>query len=506
MAKRSGGSATASGWTFVGRRRELDQLRKVLDRGRWFFVKISGRRRIGKTSLIRQAMGETSRKVFYVQIPDSDETGVLTAVRDAMDVFEVPVETYARPRSMHDWAGIIESMIEDGYAVIIDEFQYFNRMGLRPFCSSLQAAVDRLASRSGEINGGLIVLGSIHADMMAVLDDRSSPLYNRITDPIELTHLDVASLLEIIDARTDGSLERLLMLWNLFEGVPKYYRDAYEQDVINADREDLIRQMYFESSSPLRGEADNWFLQELKGRNDMILKYIARRPGQNKAELEHSIAELTGDSSKDVSGYLTALVEKYRLVERRQPIFASKGARRGRYYVTDNFLQSWLSSLKSLVEARQFRPTETLVLEASERLKTAEGFALEKLVRTIYQERSRSKVPGFQLSEAITGYWDRAGIEIDLVACDKPSRTLRMATCKRDAGKLTADVPNFLNHVDRFIDATPKYQDWNIERFAITPELTSKQRIRLERQGVTPQDLPELVEPLRAPSSQSTLF
>ena len=86
-------------------------------------------------------------------------------------------------------------MAEGGYVLVLDEFQYFNRKGYEEFCSYLQAAVDRLAAKAARVPGGLIVLGSIHTEMMALLEDRTAPLYNRITDAIELTHLDVGSLL-----------------------------------------------------------------------------------------------------------------------------------------------------------------------------------------------------------------------------------------------------------------------------------------------------------------------
>jgi AAA+ ATPase superfamily predicted ATPase len=48
----------AATWAFYGRRAELTQLRAILDRNRWFFLQISGRRRIGKTTLIQQALGQ----------------------------------------------------------------------------------------------------------------------------------------------------------------------------------------------------------------------------------------------------------------------------------------------------------------------------------------------------------------------------------------------------------------------------------------------------------------
>jgi predicted AAA+ superfamily ATPase len=72
-------------WKFYGRREQLADLERILDRKRWFFAKVTGRRRIGKTTLIQQAMQELGNKqpVFYVQIPDSEPAGVVSAVNDA---------------------------------------------------------------------------------------------------------------------------------------------------------------------------------------------------------------------------------------------------------------------------------------------------------------------------------------------------------------------------------------------------------------------------------------
>lgn len=51
--------------------------------------------------------------------------------------------------------------------------------------------------------------------------------------------------------------------------------------------------MFFSSSSPLRGEADNWFLRELRGRYDMILQHLVRHPGCSNADIEAAIAQVS---------------------------------------------------------------------------------------------------------------------------------------------------------------------------------------------------------------------
>ena len=206
-------------WGFYGRTNELRRLQEILGRNRWFFVKVTGRRRIGKTALIEQAL-QGGRLVFYVQIPDSGPVGVLSAVADAMDTFEIPAEKFARPATLAELARLVGELARAGYTVALDEFQYFNRERLRDFCSLLQAEVDRLSAKASDIPGGLLVLGSIHTEMAALLHNAQAPLYNRTTDELELGHLDIASVLEILAQHASLDSDRLLFLWTLFEGVP----------------------------------------------------------------------------------------------------------------------------------------------------------------------------------------------------------------------------------------------------------------------------------------------
>ncbi len=487
------------GWKFYGRREQLADLERMLNRNRWFFAKVSGRRRIGKTTLIQQAMRELDdgRPVFYVQIPDSEPAGVLSAVKDALETFHVPADRYPGPHDMQQLAKLLEGMAEGGYILILDEFQYFNRKGYEEFCSHLQASVDRLTAKGDQVRGGLIVLGSIHTEMVALLEDRTAPLYNRVTDTIHLTHLDIGSIVSILRDHTEPTPERLLFLWNLFEGVPKFYRDCYEQEVLSADRQPLLRRLFFESSSPLRSEAENWFLRELRGRYDVVLKFVARNPGRKHNELVQAIREASGSPDTQIGGYLKALIERFGLIQRKLPVFAKPHARRGRYYVTDNFLRSWLAALANPVSAIAFRPVDELIVEADQRLVEVEGAALEKLVGQLYEERSRKGLGDFPITHRVQGFWDRAGTEIDLVALNETTRSIRFGSCKRSPRKLLADVNNFKEHVERFLRAMPQYQDWTRQLVGIAPLLDAGQRARLTSHGVFPQDLNDLTRELK---------
>jgi len=436
-------------WKFYGRTERLADLEHMLRRKRWFFAKVTGRRRIGKTTLIRQAMTDLGgdQPVFYVQIPDSEPVGILSAVHDAMETFHIPSDRYPRPHDLLQLAKLLEAMAEDGYILVLNEFQYFNRKGYEEFCSYLQASVDRLSAKAEQVQGGLIVLGSIHTEMTALLEDRTAPLYNRVTDTVYLTHLDIESILTMLKDHADPSPERLLFLWNLFEGVPKFYRDCYEQGVLDAERKPLLRRIFFESSSPLRSEAENWFLRELRGRYDVVLKVVARNPGRMHNELVQAIRKASGNPEAQVGGYLKVLIERFELIERKLPIFAKPEAKRSRNYLADNFLRAWLAALANPVSAIAFRPLEQLIDEADQRLADVEGASLERLAGQLYEERSRKGLNGFPLTNRIQGYWDKSDTEIDLVAVNEDDRTIRFGSCKRSANRLLSDVNNLKKHV-----------------------------------------------------------
>ncbi len=483
-------------WGFYGRHEELGALRDILERRRWFFARITGRRRIGKTSLIQRALSEVDdRRVLYVQIPDSAPAGVLSAVSDAMDTFEID-ESFTRPTSLHELARTVGALAEAGYLVALDEFQYFSRKPLYEFTSHLQAVVDNLSARASDVAGGLFVLGSLHAELVALLEDRDAPLYNRTTDHLQLDHLDIESVLAILKEHADPGPERLLFLWNLFEGVPKFYRDCYEQDALEAERGEVLRRMFFRSSSPLRTEADNWFLGELRGRYDVVLKFVARHPGCTHADIESHVRAVSPQTAEQVGGYLKVLIEKYRMLERRLPVFAPPKARKGRYYVRDNFLRAWLDALQSPVTAINFRPEDVLITQADNRLNGAEGHGLERLVAQLYEERARKGVGDFPLTSRIDGYWDRGDVEIDLVAVNEDEHVLRFGTCKRSSSRLDADhLATFDGHIDRFLDhkSHKKFQDWKLERVAIAPVIDAEQRSSIQESGYLPQDLADLL-------------
>ncbi|WP_173978908.1 ATP-binding protein [Magnetospirillum sp. UT-4] len=476
-------------WGFYGRAREIAEIRTILDRGRWFFCAISGRRRIGKTSLIREALQASGKPVIYVQIPDSDERGVIQAFQDALESSGHTEKSAHSVRTFQDVVTLIDLYCDLGVVIVLDEFQYFHRKSISSFQSLLQAEVDQLRDTSG---GGLFVLGSIHTEMSAILEERNAPLFSRITDRLTLEHWDFETLFEMFAAHGIDDPHHQLFLWSLFEGVPKFYRDAFDQGVLipHIDhRHRTLRRLFFEGSSPLRDEADNWFLREFRGRYDTVLRLLARLGPCSHGQLAEEFGRAGTETEKQLGGYLKILVDNYRMVERQLPIFAGRKDRKGRYAITDNFLMSWLGALAKNVSAARIMPLEKPLAAADEALAAVEGFTFERMVRQLTVECSRKGLGDFALTEMVQGYWNSADIEIDLVAIDETNRRIRFGACKRNADK--HDTGAFEGHVGRFLDSREgrRFRDWTVEKALYSPAFTGSARTHLEASGYLCRDL-----------------
>ncbi|WP_198033174.1 DUF234 domain-containing protein [Methylosinus sp. PW1] len=461
-------------------------------RRRFFFCAISGRRRIGKTSLIQEAIRRRglTDKTLYIQVPDSDERGVAQAFEDAIEDSGNP---FAREASANFLAIAIylRAFWWVGGISIIDEFQYFHRKALSSFQSLLQSRIDE--ARAGDLHGGLFTLGSIHTEMTAILEDRASPLFNRVTDRLEVCHWDFETLFEMFRAHAVNDPRHRLFLWSLFEGVPKFYRDCFDHGALipSSDyRKSTLRKMFFEGSSPLKDEADNWFLRELRGRYDTVLTLLARLGPLSHGQLKAEYDRAGPAQENQLAGYLKVLIEKYGMVEKLQPILSADRQRNARYAIADNFLSAWLAAIQRNVRLARIRPIEETVAKADVSLQTHEGYAFEKLVRQITEECSRKGVGDFPLTELVAGYWNKADgsdIEIDMIALDETNRRIRFGSCKRSASAHdTQALASFEEHVARFLATKTgaPYRDWRIEKAVYAPIFSSFEREALGRAGM----------------------
>lgn len=490
-------------WQFYGRTEPLSELNRIVNAGRWFFCRIEGRRRIGKTSLLSQlAKGDTSlsERIIYMQVPDSDERDVATAFRRSLTDCNHSLAQSLGPKVVDfpSMARAIGELCREGLVVVVDEFQYFNRTVLKSFNSFLQAEVDKL--RDANIKqGGLFVLGSLHADMNQLLEDKWAPLYGRLTQRIKLDHWDFEDLLDVFRSQSVLAPSQWLTLWTFFEGVPKFYHDAFEQDLYKIGPEtfadELLTRMFLRSSSPLSEEADTWFLRELRGRSVSMLTFLAEHAGCSNGELLAWVGR--SEEKTQISAYLAKLVSNYEMISKLNPVFSDGKSRNARYYIADNFLQAWLAVAKPAREAARMKPIDKTLGLARPRLMGVEEFAFEKLIRQLHQECSRKGKGDFELSSMQLGYWNRPkdasrSIEIDLVALDEPNKRVRFGSCKRSADAHTnASLEGFARHVQGFLDTKDHrhLQSWTKEMALFSPVFSEGDRAHYAGKGYAAKDL-----------------
>ena len=495
------------GWAFYGRQEELGALLERMRAGRWFFGTIRGRRRIGKTALIQQALdtlkadSPTGRRTLLVQLPDSSPADAAAVFRTA--VRESGLEAQAGGsrsiRGLPEVAAAVGSLCAAGTIVVLDEFQLCHQGPLRGLPSLLQMQVDRLQNRDAP--GGLVLLGSVQTEMEALLDDVRAPLFGRTTFDLTLGPWDLRTVFQVCGDHGAAAPERCLTLWNLFGGVPKYWRHFAEADGLDAITawepwaRQLCEQIFLRADSPLREEGDRLLGRELHRNYLAVLRVVAERKSCTHAELRDALPDLTS-----AGPYLTALAQDLRLIDRQLPVFAHERQRRARYVVADSFLRAWLSALQPACQAARIEPSSRVAERLLPRLRTLEGHAFERMVREASEEASRAGDADFPMTDRARGYWNRpssagGSVEIDFIAWNDQERIVRFGSCKRNAGK--HDAPSLLafrGHVERFLSTREgsRFREWRRELALFSPRFPAVRRAGLQADGWICRDLTDV--------------
>ncbi len=491
-------------WSFYGRSEELGALLEHLRSRKWFFGTIRGRRRIGKTALVQQALTTLAAdepgpaRRLLVELPDSTPADLATVFGQALRMEGLDQTPGIRHPivNLPEVAWALGALCASGITVLLDEFQVCHRGPLRGLPSLLKAEVDRLQNLSGP--GGLILLGSVQSEMEALLSDRQAPLFGRRTFDISLGPWRLPTLFEVAEAHGAGAPDRILTLWTLFGGVPKYWRDyaALEKDdtgeawISWAAR--LCQGLFLRTDSPLREEGTSLHGRELRRNHLAVLRAVARLGPCPHADLQTALPGLS------LGPYLRTLTRDLRLIERLSPVFARTGHHRTRYVVSDPLLLAWLRVMQAARQAARIRSAASVAKSLVARLATLEGHAFERLVRDGVEARSRAGI-GFRLTDRVRGYWNRprtadASIELDLVAWNEEDRVVRFGSCKRNPAKHTqAACRKFREQVGRFLrSAGRRFASWTNQQVLFAPRFPVAQRAVLESRGWMCRDLADM--------------
>lgn len=273
----------------IGRERECAMLTKIAQSNRPEFVAIYGRRRVGKTFLVRRQFND--KFVFFA-------TGVMDGTpEDQMAAFNIGLSRYGYTGpEVNDWMSAFDALDKllakkckrrtTRQVVFIDELPCFDTEG-----SNFKAALDHFweSSASWRDNIMFVVCGSATSWMLDNLIYSHAGLHKRLTYPIHLSQFDLATTEEYCKSRRCkwGRLS-ILQAYSIFGGVP-YYWSLMDFDKTVAENVD---DTFFREKATLESEYDVLFRALYKNPEPYvaIIQELAKvKKGMTRVELAKAL-------------------------------------------------------------------------------------------------------------------------------------------------------------------------------------------------------------------------
>ncbi len=307
--------------TFVDREKELDQLTTCYESDEAEFVVIYGRRRLGKSELVRQSVSDRDDAIYY-QAVESTAQNQLEQFVDAVTAQFPSMQNLRR-----DWEVLLEALGEKDAIVVIDEFPFLIEEA-EALPSRIQRVWD-MELQNTEMT--LVLVGSAISVMEEKVLSGSAPLYGRRTATIDLKPLSAGDARQFFPAY---DAETAITAWAIYGGTPHYLQTIDpEQSLATNVQESVLSErglLYSEPEFLLRTELrqPNTYFSILRA-----LAHGRRTPNE--------IAGMAGVESQSLSTYLQKL-RQLRLVERHIPVTASPTAsKRGRYRIASPLFRFW---------------------------------------------------------------------------------------------------------------------------------------------------------------------
>lgn len=398
---------------FINRTQELNFLEKEYESDRASFVVIYGRRRIGKTTLIKE---------FILDKPAVYFLATQEAISQNLEVFTRLIADFTdnsllKNSKGHSWDTVIKEFVkfkkETKIILVIDEFQYLE-MSQKGFASVFQRIWDEILQNQ---NVMIILCGSYISMMKSQTLYYSSPLYGRRTGQINLGQIDFYHYHQFFPQKH----RNLIDYYSVTGGVPRYI-DAFkdEKDLMQGIKDKILNPQAFLYEEPV-------FLleKELKeiGSYFSILKTIAE--GNHKLSRIASRLEVKQSS---LTPYLATLIEMD-MVERRVPVTEEhqQRSKKGLYAIKDNFLLFWFRYCYPYQSYLQINQTDYVMQQIK---KDFQSYHVSHIYEKICEQMLLRKELTKQLGLQKIGKWWSKNEEIDIVGLNPDKNIILLAECK----------------------------------------------------------------------------
>jgi hypothetical protein len=426
---------------FVDRARETASLRAVqkqsLEHAQ--FTVLTGRRRIGKTSLVFHAYKDKPFLYFFVS--KKSESELCAAYQQEISA-KLGIPMLGRVMRFADvFEYVMQLSKRQPVTLFIDEFQEFMRINASVY-SDMQRIWD-INKEEAHIN--LIVGGSVQTMIHQIFENKKEPLYNRQTSMIRLKKFPPSVLKEILASHhPDYTPDDLLALYSFTGGVAKYVELLMDNGATTREKmiETIIR-----PDSVFLSEGKNLLIEEFGkdyGVYFSILTAIASGHAQ-RSQIEDIIG-------KEIGGYLTMLEDTYGLITKHKPLFATTNSNI-RYRLNDNFLIFWFRFI--------FKYNYMLEIDAFDALRQIIQRDYETFSGKMLENYFKEKLAEEQQFTHIDNWWSRNGeTEIDIIAINELTKQAVFYEVKRQTKEL--DPSALETHANEFLTATRQLKKYTI--------------------------------------------
>ncbi len=463
---------------FINRKAELEVLARLYASDRAELFVLYGRRRVGKTELLR-AFCEDKHHLFFIATLSADGEQLATFSQQiwAFTHAETPAGF-----SFPSWDAAFRALAElpGRPIVVLDEFTYLIS-GNKAIPSILQKVWDE---RLKNTQVKLVLCGSYIGMMETEVLGYQAPLYGRRTHSILLDPLDLPSASQFFPGYT---AEQKFMAWAVLGGMPYYLR-------IFSDQQDLLANLRLHILDAQSGELFNeprlLLMEELREPRNYFS--ILRAIAQGKTRL-NEIALGSGVGAVNMVARYLDILQQMRLITRRVPAteFQPEKSKRGSYQIDDHFLRFWFRYVQPNQSSLDLGLTDAIL---NQRVRPD----LEHFAAAAFEEASRQhlawlarqgKIPF--LPERIGAWWERDA-EIDVLAISRTEKQALVGECKWSVNPVGINILDDLKQKSQALLREGEIEQLHYALFSrsgFTPAL----EVRAQAEGVALYTVDEIV-------------
>lgn len=305
---------------FIGRKEELEKLNRAMQTDEMNFSLIYGRRRVGKSELVSQALSKVGAKKIYYECKqvaeESNVNGLSGILSESMGL---PKLGFSNMESLLDY--IFELSAKEKIVLVLDEYPYL-RESIKGMDSILQAMIDK-HRKTSKIT--LVILGS-YVEVMRSLLEHGNPLYGRVDLTIYLKQMDYY---ESSFFYPNYSADDKVRIYSVFGGIPYYNRLV---DDAKSVKENIIN-LIASPGARLENEVSMYLNAELSKIINANEVFEALSRGFSK--YSDILAQSHVSSGPTLADVLDKLI-RMEVVTKTSPINDSRNKKKMAYHICDN--------------------------------------------------------------------------------------------------------------------------------------------------------------------------